>query len=275
MDTLSAQQPESYWQILTRSFYLYRHAFSRVIALSLLISFLVFIPRLLSDLIGLDIFAKFPAFSIHRLWLFAISIVSLMFYIALLWRMHCLIEGIHEPIKEDYSRGFKRLLAAFIASVIQSVIAGATLLIAIGFTLLLHHYHLLFFKSTLGIIYTTIIFCLQFAIIVYINILVIFYLPLIAVENRGILASLSHCITIVKGNWWRVFSVQITPWLIYLLLVLLIKFVFNIDLHIFFIEDSSHSLKDSVFNLLIFTLFLPWTAALLLLQANDLELRKR
>ena len=56
MDTILPSQPSTYRQLIKHSFLLYRASFSKVIFLCCLFSVTVFIPRLLSDAIGQDIF---------------------------------------------------------------------------------------------------------------------------------------------------------------------------------------------------------------------------
>ena len=79
---------------------------------------------------------------------------------------------------------------------------------------------------------------------------------------------------LVWNHWWRVFSVQATPWLCYLFLLFSLKYVLGINIHIYLLGQTSHSVLISLLHLLIFAIFIPWVAAILVVQLKDLELRK-
>ncbi len=93
MDTLLPTQPSSYKELIKNSLKLYRASFSRIIILSFFLSLVVFIPQLLSDIIGQDIFSNLPPFSPHRLWFLVVNLIGITFFIGMLWRMHCVIRG--------------------------------------------------------------------------------------------------------------------------------------------------------------------------------------
>jgi hypothetical protein len=275
METLLPSQPESYKQLIRRSFLLYRKSFSKIILLSFLLSVVVFIPRLLSNIIGQDIFANISPFSPHRLWLVVIDLVSLTCFIGILWHMHCVVVRLHEPLVEDFLVGIKKVIYVFIAAIIQSTIVFAVVMLIYGIQILLHEHHLLFGKNLLGILFTVFVFFSQLAIIVYVSTLFCFFIPIIAIENKGIITSLERSVSLVWNHWWRTFSVQLTPWFSYLILLLIIKYVFRLNIHIYFMEYDSHSNWITCLYIILFTLFIPWAASLMIIQLKDLELRKK
>jgi hypothetical protein len=79
---------------------------------------------------------------------------------------------------------------------------------------------------------------------------------------------------LVWNHWWRVFSTQLTPWLFYLALLIAVKYVLHIDFHIYFTQKIDNTLWVTIAHIAVFSLFIPWVAALLLVQLKDLELRK-
>lgn len=274
MDTILPSHPSSYGQLIKQSFRLYRISFKHIIVLSLLLSIAAFIPRFLSFLIGQDIFLNLSPFSPYRLWFIAVDIISLIFFIGILWRMHCFIHNRHEPIAEDLLVGLKKVAYVIIAAFLQSAIVFAVTIIIFGLQILLQTHHLLFSSEWTSIALTGVVFIGQLALILYLTTLFIFLIPLITIENKGILTSLERSALLGWNHWWRIFSVQITPWLCFFFLLAIIRFVLGADIHIYFFEQGHHSLWSSLLQLILFALFIPWVAALLLVQLKDLELRK-
>jgi hypothetical protein len=275
METLLPSQPGTYWQLIKASFHLYRVSFSRIILLSFFLAVTVFIPRLLSDFIGQDIFGNLAPFSYERLWLLVIYLAAIMFFIGMIWRMHCVIIGVHERLLEDFGIALKKVLTVLLAYVIEAAIVFAVSMILFGIHILLHQHHLLFYGHPLGLLLTGFIFIGQFILILYVSALFLFLIPIVAIENKGLFSALERSVLLVWNHWWRVFSVQFTPWLVYLALLLVIKYGFKIDVHIFFVEiGKTYSIWTSLLHLVIFALYIPWFTATLLVQLKDLELRK-
>lgn len=275
MESFLPSQPLSYQQLLWKSLILYRTGFNKIILLSALLSVIIFIPRLMADVIGQDVFVNLQPLSPERLWLMAIDIAALIFFIAILWHMFCVMRNKHEPFIEDFSIGLKKVWYVFIAGIIQSAILFAFGLIVYALLMLLHSMHLLFINSLWGIILTTFVFMGQFILLLYVSTLFVFLIPLIAIENKGILSALEKSIALAWNHWWRVFSLQITPWIGYIVLLIVLKYIINIDIHIYFTHKSHYAIWTSIFNMALFTLFIPWIAALLLIQLKDLEIRKQ
>lgn len=275
MDTFLPTKPESNRQLIKRSFRLYKASFKTVIFLSFLLAVTAFIPRILSDSIGQEIFASLPPLSLHRLWLILVNLGALLFIIAILWRMHCIIHRIHEPLVEDLMRGLKKLFYVFLAGIIESAIIFAVAMIIYGIQLLIVQKDFLFNYHTLGMILTFLIFAVQLALIIYISTLFFFLIPLIAVENNSILVSIERSILLGWNHWWRIFSLQMTPWVVYILLLFVIRFIFGVNIHIYFIEHGDHTIWTTLLHIVIFTLYVPWVAALIMVQLKDLELRKK
>lgn len=265
--------PETYWQLLTRSFTLYRRTLPHVFVLSLLLSLTVFIPRLISLMLGHDPFVTVSILSLPRLWLTLLDILSLFIFAAILWRINSFIREGHEPILDDLKVGLHKIPYIFTAALFQVVLA--TLLAYCLFFILLQdvtltQQEILSYDPTL----ITIVFLVQFAMAVYLAVLFYFYLAIIVLENKGIIASLEKSAILVWKNGWRTFSLQITPWLFYLLILVILKFIFHAPIHIYYTEGE-YSLFGTGMNLLLFAFFQPWVASVLLVQLRDLELRKK
>jgi len=275
MDATLPAQPAGYRQLMKQSFVLYRAGFLKSIGLGFLLSVAVFIPRLHAYFIGANIFSSLTPFSLQALWLIVVNLISILFFIGLIWHMHCVNRHIHEPFIEDLVVGMKKLFYVLVATLIQSIIIYAIALTLFGVIILLHNHQLLFPTFSFGAFIPVLIFGLQFILIIYLWTLFLFLIPLIAIENKGILTSLERSAALVWNHWWRIFSVQFTPWVCYIVLLVLIKFFFHIDIHIYFTPHDYASIWPTVLNIVLFGFFTPWLAALLVVQLKDLELRKR
>lgn len=274
METLLPTKPHSYHRIIRNSIHLYRASFSRIIFLSFLLSLTVFTPRILTIFFGENWLFNLPQLNPHRLWILAVDLLSLTFFVGIIWRMHCVIVSKHEPLLEDLSVGLKKLAYVFIATLLETAVVYAIALTIIGIQVVMVKYDILFYNHLLGAIVTVATFILQFLLITYISMLFIFFIPLIAIENRGVLGSLERSARLVWNHWWRVFTVQVTPWICYMGLLFIIRYALHVNIHIYFTAPVASTITTTLVQLILFTLYIPWFAATLLVQLKDLELRK-
>lgn len=275
MDTILPAKPSSYKQLIKLSFLLYGMSVGKVLLLSLGLALVVFFPRLLSNALQQNIFAVLSSFHVYRIFLLVLNILSLFLFISILWRVHCVIRHKHEPLSEDISRGLKKVFYGFIAAIIQSLIILCALSLIIGLQVLLNYYNLLFSTHPLGIVVVTALFMGELFLILYVSFLFIFFIPLITIENKGILTSLEKSMFLVWNHWWRVFSVQVTPWVCYTLLFSIIRICLPSLFSAYFLQSSIGMWGLILLNIILFAIFIPWVAALLLIQLKDLELRKK
>jgi len=273
MDTILPSQPCGYAELIKRSFRLYNISFAKVALLSLMLSIIIFIPRLISDFVGQEIMANIPAISWHRLWITGIHFIGLFFFIAIIWHMYCLTQERREPFMEDLRVGAKKVFYVFVATILQSLVVVALILLIFEINIYLHQYNYLPISGE-GWILTGIFLIAETFVTLYVSTLFIFLIPLIAIENKGIVGSLERSVYLSWNHWWRIFSAQVTPWICYYFILYFLKFGLKINIHLYFIEHGSHPLWSSLLNILVFAVFIPWVPALLLVQLKDLELRK-
>lgn len=273
MDTLLPSQPENYWKLIKRSLVIYRVSFFHVFLLALVLSAVAFIPRIVSLYAGYNFFQNLAATSPHKLWILLINLICLLLFIALIWRIRCVIHNKHEPFIEDLSVGIRKTLYVFVAAIIQGLVLLGVMLIIYGMLHLLRHQQPNI-NSAASFIIAYIVLVGQLFLLTYVFTLFYFYVPLIAIENRGIIGSLERSIYLVWNHWWRTFSVQVTPWLTYLIVLIIIRFFFHINIHIYLIEGTQPNALVTILHIFLFALFIPWDAAILLVQLKDLELRK-
>src|SRR5205823_1955905 len=121
---------------------------------------------------------------------------------------------------------------------------------------------ILFNNSLIGWILTFILFALQLFVILYTISLFVFLMPLIAIENRNVFAAIRKSILLAWNHWWRLFTVQLTPWLFYTVVVILMRYALNLYIHIYFLDSTTHDWLPTITHLLVFALLIPWVAAL-------------
>ncbi len=275
MPYVPAKQPESTSRILSRSLELYRRTFFHVFPLALILAIIAFIPRLITLMSGQDLLTTLPNLSLHKIWLFLLDVVCLIIMLAILWCMQSLTSGTKETFKIDFQVALKKFPLIIVAAIIQSLIFMSIMLVTYGFYIILLQYHLLFQTNIYAVFLLSLPMTIAWILYLYAFYLFYFYLPLILTENAGIISSLVRSAKLVWGNWWRTFRAQVTPWISYLIVLILVKYIGHVNLHIYFIKVNTLSLSATALHIFIFALFLPWFASTLLVQLRDLELRKK
>jgi hypothetical protein len=278
MQVALATQPESMIRLVSRSIKLYVKGLPRVLFFSLLLSMVVFIPRLFALIYGEEINPSLITQGIHVFWFICIEIGVLFVFTSMLWRFRCVLYQEHESILSDMTTAIKKLPFIIAAAFIQFAFFAILTTITFVFGFYLTQYEMMTpdvvqFKSAF---LASILLALNFWVILYLYYLLIFYLPLILTEDKGIIASLKQSIFLVWGKWWRTFLFLLIPWFFYVVLLIIIRKIFNLDLHIYFIEPVIQTTWTTVIlHILIFAIFVPWVASALLIQLRDLELRKK
>jgi len=273
--------PLSYSLLIKRSLNLYRYAFKRTYILGLILAIIFFIPHILSILSNRPELLTPSLFSLDTLWLIAMNLCAFLFLSAMLWRVNCLERNKHETLIEDFKTAFNKLL-----TIIASILLQICIFIAVGLTafaiqtplVALLHSQFLSEGANLTTFLIVPLFSIQFLLLIFLSILFYFYLPLIVVENDGIVLSLKQSVRLVWGNVLRVLAVQLTPWLVYVLVLILIKTVLPINIQIALFGLVSHpsliTTGGTAVQIFIASLFLPWIVSIILVQLRDLELRK-
>lgn len=266
-------QPESNLAILGRSIRLYFASFIRVIPLAFLLSVIVFIPEIFSSVFNQEIFS--PLLSIESFWSLFFDLIIVFVYLAILWRMRGSVYEAHESVKEDVEQASRKYLRVVIAGVIVTFILGLIAFTTMTLYSVLFKMNIIMEPNYIGMVILSVISFIYAGIVTYLYFVFYFYMPLILMENAGIFASLITSFRLVYHHWWRVFFLQITPGLTFFVLLVVIRYVFNWQVNIFLIPGpEQNTFAVYALNIVVFALFIPWIAAILLLQLHDLELRK-
>lgn len=267
--------PETNQTLLKSSLFLYRRSFSKVFIFAFLLAIVVFIPRLIADALGYDYLANTSILHVSRIGIIAINIIASMLFIAIVWDIYCVSRHKAERLSEDIKVGAQRFIFVFIAAFIESAILFVIIAAFYGIQLILHYYHLLFRADFLHLLLTLLIFSGQFLLLLYISTLFYFFMPLIVLEKKGIVAALEKSAALVWNNWWRTISLQLTPWICYLIVLICIRNLLGVNVNIYFMNPLQYDYWSTIVNLVIFAFFIPWFGALLVVQLKDLELRKK
>lgn len=271
MPNLLAVKPQTYLQILKQSISIYRQSFLHVYWVSLIISLVVFIPRLILTFFDPHYFNSTQVFDAHMIWFFLSEIVGVFFFIILLWRMYSVLMGVDDKVREDLNIATHKIWPILGAVLLQVVIFLATAAILYFFYQFIFTERMYPKSATIALIALTLYILLEF----YLIFLFVFYLLLIVIENKGIIASLKKSAQLVWGLWWRNFWILMTPFLCYTVFLIFIRYILAIDLPIYFIDSHPSSKWIPIFYMFLFSLFIPWNAAILITQMRDLELRKK
>jgi hypothetical protein len=278
MQVALATQPESMNRLISRSFKLYLKGLPRVFIFSLLLSLIVFFPRIYAQMASQELNASLIISGMQSLWLLLIEFGVLYVFTSMLWRVRCVLHQEHESIFADLKIAIKKLPLIIAAALIQAFILSSLAAVALIFGFYLTQNQTIFVDGVQSnwVFLAGLVLAFNVWVSIYIYYLLIFYLPLILTEDKGIIAAIKQSIVLVWCNWWRTFLFLTFPWLCYVVCLIVIRNFFKLDLHIYFIEPIGHSNWFAIIaHIFIFAIFIPWIAAALLIQLRDLELRKK
>lgn len=271
MNYTPSTTPETTFQLLRRSWQLYCATFLKVFFLSLILSIIAFIPRIIALIAGRDVVANLPLLSPHQLWLLLIYIADLTLFMAILWRLQCVTTNAHEHLFDDVKTGFKKVPLIIAGALAQFLVFILVSITAIGVNLYMVQQNLVSSKDILGILIIGLPAAFQFLFCVYAFYLLYFYFPIILTENEGAIASLIKSAKLVWGRWWKTFWTITIPWIIYVIvLILFVKFGFR--MHVYFYNLPTLTISSTILHIIIFAIFIPWFAATSLVTLRDLEI---
>jgi hypothetical protein len=270
-----ATQPEPLRQRLARSLHLYRAAFPRVIVISLVLSIVAFMQRIIVLVAGQNPFANLPQGSVERLWLILFDIIVLVLFTVVLWRIRCVMENYFESLQNDLSNTFKKMPRIIGAALVETGLSLCLFFMLVGVIYFMRDQNLFQTTDRLKMVFFVMPLLAQICLNIFIYVLLIFYLPLILTENKHIFEALGKSAGLVWGNWWRTFITLACPWCVYYLTLVVMKNVFQINIPISLFEIPHITLFATIMQILVFALFVSWFAATVLVQLKDLELRKK
>lgn len=276
MSLAPSKYPETYSQLLVRSFRLYCQVLKPTFFFALLVSIVLFIPRLLADAAGQTDFLYTMNMGSQLVLCGAMYISVLWFLAATLWCINCIERKKHKNFIDDLEMAGKRIIYVLGAAILLLCISMLAGCIVYLLNLILWELNLYSYNKYVSSILLFMVLVTQLGISIGLSILFYFYFPLIVIEGDGIILGLKTSAQLVWSRMWRTLWLQLTPWLIYIATLVAIKMLFNIQLNIFFMPiDTASNFYSSALNILILALFIPWGSSMTLVQLRDLELRKK
>jgi hypothetical protein len=109
---------------------------------------------------------------------------------------------------------------------------------------------------------------LMIAIGIFLGVLMFFFNLFILFGNAKIIQSIKESIKLVWGNWWRTFGVILVPVIVIFIAIQIMNFLVGLVM-------PKVGIANNITNLCVLTLLYPWFNSLILVQFNDLKLRRR
>jgi len=237
-------EPQTIGKVLDSGVKLYLFSFDKVIGFAIAAAFFSQLPNFFTGNINQtqdpEVVLQFLA---SYGWLFVVfMVVAIIFYNALYYRMNSAVRTPEEDFATALAVGVRKLLPVIGALLLYmlAVTVGMILLIVPGIILSLSLF---------------------------------FYNALIIIDNEGVISSLTTSHRLVWGNWWRTAAVFLIPGVIIMAVFIVLGFIFAIVLG--FLGETLSTvgleLTSMIFNALLTPLFI----AIVLVQLNDLKLRKQ
>jgi hypothetical protein len=245
-----ASQPQSIGKVLDNAFKLFAGCFKSVAPLALIAALAAVLPAMFmqqsvtGDPASVSGTGMGMFFTIYLVGI----LISLMLYNALFYKVHSISRNEAVDYGQAVGVGLRKLFPVIGAVLlyILAVIVGSILLIVPGIILMLS---------------------------------LIFYMPLIVCDNQGPIAALKTSHRLVWGNWWRTMTVFMAPAFIYLVIYMAAGMVVGIMAGVSVSSGeadivSSMNLYMNLLTIIVSIFGYPFFAALIVVQINDLKLRK-
>ncbi|MDH3694181.1 MAG: hypothetical protein OER96_06375 [Gammaproteobacteria bacterium] len=252
-----AQEPQTIGKVLDNAFRLYKASFKEAVLFSFLYASIVSMPEIIFALIPGDVPELGPtATSIYWIVFVIALTIGVVFYNGFFFRMHCVAAEEESSNATALNVGLQKLLPIFIATVfcVIAVLLGLVLLIVPGVILMVS---------------------------------LILYSALIIVDNEKILSSLKRSHKLVWKNWWRTTVVFFVPFIVMVVFSMAIGAIVLLGVGMIMgpFSDSATAFQAHGYqaiilisvlgNTIIYTFTMPLLAAVMLIQTNDLKLRKQ
>lgn len=241
--------------ILQDAFKLYKSNFTKIWLLGFLIALVNAFSALYPPLSHVEtITANEAVHLINFSWLggiifFFTYLISIYLYSLIIYYLHARIaEGQDQTLLIACHKAFTKLPKTFLATIIVHLL----ILFCVALTVV-------------GYFLVGVITVLALLLAVFIFIALIMYLPLILIDNEGIIDSMKKSQRLVIGNWWQTFTPFLLPALIFLLWQLIIVAIFG----------EKNSFAGIIGTIISSTFISPFIFALILRQFYHLKAVKR
>jgi hypothetical protein len=239
--------PQSIGKVLDSGFRLFAYSFKHVFFLVLIAAVAIALPNMIfGNTTDPQVMAQSVGPMLAMLlvgWL-----VFLVFYNAVFYRMNALADDRDAGAGEAIGAGLRKMLPVLGAGILFSlaVMVGSLLLLIPGVILMVS---------------------------------LILYVPLIVCDDEGVFSALRTSHNLVWGDWWRTTAVFLVPFVVYIVVYMAVAMIVGAVAGASAV--TSGEVGDSVYTMInvamvvISVIAYPFFAAIMLVQLNDLKLRKR
>lgn len=244
--------PQSIGKVLDTGFRLFAYSFKRVFVLTLLAVLAFSVPNFLfNSMAAADPQALAQSFGAQMILTFLVAyIVGMVFYNAVYSRMGALAYNRDGSAGDAVKVGLRKVFPALLALILYmlAVIVGSILLIIPGVILMVSLF---------------------------------LYMPLIICDNEGPVSALTTSHRLVWGNWWRTLAVFMAPFFVAMIVYMAIGMVAGVVAGLSAagaVDGPTPEFINVIMSLvmIVVSLFIyPFLTAFMLVQLNDLKLRKR
>ena len=244
-----AAHPQSIGKVLDGTFKLFAASIKSSFILALLAALAALLPAMIMQhRMGGDPTAFVQGgMGIFMLFYLIGVLISLVLYSALIYKVNSIALNQQVGYGQAVSVGLRKLLPLILAGIlyILAVMVGSILLLVPGIIL---------------------------------SVSLIFYVFLIVCDNQGPISALTASHKLVWGNWWRTITVFLAPFFVYLVIYIAAGMVIGVAAGIQASSGemalSSINLYMNLLTLVISVVAYPFFASLMIVQVNDLKIRK-
>lgn len=248
-------------QIWKNSFSLYKNNIGKVLIFAFLADLMPRLPSFfwsLSDLIKHNLtLATFYVFYegicyFSVTWILGALITHYLYSSAI--DPQCKLSSSVRPVLKKYPHIFTAKLLVYLSFFLVSIFMFVLILGPSSFKNVVN---MTLYETIYPMLFSTIL-------IIFIGILCLTIIPCILFEDKKGFSAIERSIKLVWGNWWRTFAVLSLPFIG-------IGFIsFLLDLIV-----TNEQLSILLYSFLIYGLCMPFITCLILVQYNDLQLRKK
>lgn len=264
------QEPQNVFKIIWKSFSLYKYTFPRIVfwcvAIVLLKFFMIFGESFFFQILSNEYNNATSTFAFLG-GAIAIVLLNLIIILFIFISISAIFHDLHETmlnqnpsIKSAFNAALKVCIPVFFTSLMLIVIFGGLGVLWVWTT-----------STFSGVI--SFLFAIGIPImLVYLSINALPVIPLIITEGLNPFTAIKLSVSLVWGNWWRVFFT--------FLILLIVPTIINFLIFYGISKNSAPNLESSLFligiSAIIFDIiYTPWIYSVVLLQIHNLKLLKQ
>lgn len=109
---------------------------------------------------------------------------------------------------------------------------------------------------------------------IYVTLVLTFFYPLVVTEDKNPWQAFKECFELVWKNWWRTAAIILVPTLIFFAINFAIDYFLIKIYDIYHPDQGLAAIYPHLIRLVLAAFYFPFIASLILIQLNDLKIRK-